>query len=928
MNGTDEIIDLDSLRRAMAENAAQPEGPARGARAELLLTGAEKLAEPLAVIEALGHQLQMYNYSSEKDKMFVPFARLLRMWDEHPEEFDAYETHSLHWVFKWMSGGMLNQPHIPLASMEKWLGEMEHRYRVAGHSERAVRMSEFYVADHVGDEERATRAYEAWLAADRDEMADCHACELNGQGARQSDLRDDERALELWRPVLEGEHTCAHEPHATLAASLLPLLRLGRPEEARAHHLRGYRLVRQMESMRGAFASHVEFCALTGNEARAIELLTERPAYFTDSGNPDGLMDFLAVTALVMDRLVELGLGEQSVPGPSGRAWTAAELAVHARGEAQALASRFDERNGTDRVGRRVRERMDQRPLLDRLPLGVRVVRQARPVPAVAAPAEQPADASALVAEARRLSAEQGGPDAGLAWERAARAAETEGLELTVHDRAEVADYGAMGSSDGGVEEFARAAELYEASGDPEEARAARARGAYALSRAGRTDEALTAVREPYEQVLAALPGLDATTARPAAAVLACRARILLQAHSENAENAKDAEDAKDAENAKDAEDAEIGAAEACVHQLLALVEPFTDVPRLASQAAAARSMLGDIALHRGDTEAATELYERATAEHVATGRPWLAVDGEVRLAGLARDREDAPAAERALRAALEHGAGYLEPVGAAQLHLQLADVLAATGQFASASDHALEATHWADEAGGSAGLGAWARFQLGGHLLRAERTAEAAEVLESALLDLSADDHGDGTIVQAHWWLGDCARALGEHVQAAQAWLRAAEIAQHWPEQRDHAMLANLAADALDRAGRPEEADRAYVRAGDLWASLGQVSAVVRCLRARAWLDSASADDERELMGAAIRAGEDALPSSDGDVRLSVLSDLGHTHRQFAELLERRGESADTAAHLESASVAFGDAGDEERRAEAEEALVALRAR
>ncbi|XIG74915.1 hypothetical protein C1N81_17085 [Streptomyces sp. SGAir0957] len=103
-----ETMDLDALRRAMAENAAEPEGPARGARAERLLAEAEKLGVPLGVVEALGHQLQMYNYSSEKDKMFVPFARLLRMWDERPEDFDAYETHSLHWVFKWMSGGMLN----------------------------------------------------------------------------------------------------------------------------------------------------------------------------------------------------------------------------------------------------------------------------------------------------------------------------------------------------------------------------------------------------------------------------------------------------------------------------------------------------------------------------------------------------------------------------------------------------------------------------------------------------------------------------------------------------------------------------------------------------------------------------------------------------------------------------------------------------
>lgn len=307
---------FDALRRAMAENAEEPEGPARNARAEQLLAEAEKLNIPLAVVEALGHQLKVYNYSSEKAKMFVPFARLLRMWDERPEDFDAYETHSLHWVFKWMTAGMLDQPHIPLAAVEKWLGEMEHRYRLAGHSERAVRSAEYSVAAHVGDLERAGRAYVAWLAADRDGMADCHACELHEQGWWQAQRGRDEEALDLWAPVLDGEFSCAHEPHAALASSLMPLLRLGRLDEARANHLRGFRLVRSMESMRSAYADHVEFCALSGNEARALELLAERPAYFTDDGHPRSRLDFMAVVALLMDRLVELGPPDRPVPGP------------------------------------------------------------------------------------------------------------------------------------------------------------------------------------------------------------------------------------------------------------------------------------------------------------------------------------------------------------------------------------------------------------------------------------------------------------------------------------------------------------------------------------------------------------------------------------------------------------------------------------
>lgn len=883
-------MDFEALRRAMAENYEQPEGPARNARAEQLLIEAEKLNIPLAVIEALGHQLKVYNYSSEKDKMFVPFARLLRMWDERPEDFDEYEVHSLHWVFKWMSAGMLSQPHVPLASIEKWLGEMEHRYRLAGHSERAVRSAEFSVAAHVGDMARAERAYAAWLAADRDTMADCHACELHGQGWWQAQRGEDVHALELWQPVLEGEYTCAHEPHTALASSLLPLLRLGRLDEARAHHLRGFRLVRPMESMRGAYADHVEFCALTGNEARGLELLAERPAYFTDSGEPRSKLDFMSVVALLMDRVTELGRGDQPVSGPAGRTWTARELAAHARGEALSLAARFDERNGTAYVGALARERMSRQPLVDRLPLGVRartMTVPVRPAPARTA-ADTPAaaasagpDLSALLAEARRLSAALH-PESVAAWAAVAEAAGDE--ELAPRDRAEMTDHRAMGLGPEGVELFARAAELYTEAGDPGEAMAARARGAYVLALSGRTDKALAAVSEPYERVLALLAD-GGTGVQQAASVLVGRARILLQRVQEAAE-----EDERGLSGDEGAE--AFAAAESAVRELLALTEPHTgDDLLVASRAAEAHAMLGELAAHAGDVERATELLTRASEAFVAAGLPWFAVEYEARLTGMARHLGDAEAAERAARAALEHGGPYLEAMGHAQLHLQLAEVLGATGQFGPAVEHALEAAYWADEGGEGATLGAWARHQLGGFLVAQGRWAQAAEVLESALPELAAETHGDGALVQTRWWLGDCLTELGEHREAAEHWLQAAEIARHWPEQRDHAMLAHLAAEALGNAGLPDQAERAYERAGDLWQSLGNVHGLVRSLRARAWLaareEGSGPDAARELMTAAVRECEAAVPEDD-DARDRLVAELADTHRQFGDLIAR----------------------------------------
>ncbi|WP_371545504.1 tetratricopeptide repeat protein [Streptomyces sp. NBC_00554] len=931
MSGIDGITDFDALRQAMADNYDQPEGPARNARAEQLLTAAEKLGIPLAVIEALGHQLKVYNYSSEKDKMFVPFARLLRMWDERPEDFDEYEIHSLHWVFKWMSAGMLDQPHIPLASIQKWLGEMEHRYRLAGRSERAVRSAEFSVAAHLGDLDRAERAYAAWLAADRDTMADCHACELHGQGWWRAQRGSDAEALELWGPVLEGEYSCAHEPHTVLASSLVPLLRLGRVDEARAHHLRGFRLVRAMESMRGAYADHVEFCALSGNEARALELLAERPAYFTDSGDPRSKLDFMAVVAILMDRLTSLGLGDQTVPGPAGRAWTARDLATHARGEALSLAARFDARNGTSYVSARARSRMNHSALVDRLPLGVRSSRPAptahapRP-PAVTEPATEP-DLPALLTEARRLS-DSRSPDAVEAWAAVSRAAE--GHELDARDRAEIADHAAMGLGPDGIELFRQAAELYAEADDPGEALAARARAAYVLALTGESEEALTAVSELYERVLA-LFAEGGTGVSQTASVLVGRARVLM--HRVDGDADAD-ESAGTAESAGTPDGDVVGAAEAAARELLALAEPHVGDVRLASRAAEAHAMLGELAARSGDAEQAAELLGRAVETYVSAGLPWFAVEHEARLAGIALHLGDAEAAERAARAALEHGALHMEAPGHAQLHLQLAEILGGTGQFGPAAQHALEAAHWADEAGQSATLGAWARHQLGGFLVRQGRWAEAAEILESALPDLTTDMHGDGAIVQTQWWLGDCLTELGDHREAAERWLQAADIARHWSEQRDHAMLAHLAAEALGHAGLPAQADQAYARAGDLWRELGNVHGLVRSLRARAWAAArteAGLDGARELMAAAVRECEVAIqdvpvafdsPEDEG-VQLRLVAELGHTYRQFGDLVARsvpddaeeasaRASYEEALAHVTQAISVFAALGDE----------------
>ncbi|MEV0259129.1 hypothetical protein AB0H82_33340 [Streptomyces sp. NPDC050732] len=360
---------LADIRRLDAE----PYGRARDARAEALADEAEATGDRPLLVAALSLLVHSYSFGGECARTSGPFTRLLRMYDEDPADFGEDDVRRLHWMFKWVVTDARRRPDVPLAEVEEWLDRMRHRYRAAGYSERAVHGAEFRLARQLGDTGRATRAYAAWTAAARDAMADCLACEYATEGLRQLDRGDDRAALEGWEPVLGGTHSCHREPHETLARSLLPLVRVGRTDQARAHHLRGYRMVRSDEACGPVVALHMEFCALTGNEPHGLRILAEQSRRWAETGDPSAHVEWLVGAALLLRRLVELGRGDSPVPGPLGGAWTAASLLDHARDTALDLAGRFDRRNGTTAVSERARARMAARPLLDTpLPLGLR----------------------------------------------------------------------------------------------------------------------------------------------------------------------------------------------------------------------------------------------------------------------------------------------------------------------------------------------------------------------------------------------------------------------------------------------------------------------------------------------------------------------------------------------------------------------------
>lgn len=410
----------DELFEALQENDLRPYGRTRTVTAEELVDAAEQFDDTKLLVHALLELQEAYTYGSEPRKSPVAFARLLNLFDEQPDVFDERLRHLLFWRFKWVANALRALPEVPLTGMRQWLTEMRDRYEKAGLPLQPYYGQAYQLAAHIGED--TTLAYELWAGRTRTRLSDCDACEICERALYHLRAGDDGRALATWEPVLNGKESCQEEPARSVSHALLPLLRTGRSDRARELHLSGYRACRRNPSMASEVGRHLEFCALTGNEARGLELLAENRTLFDEVDSPLDRLDFLTGAEVLLRRIDTLGHGDLPAAGWAGRAWTVTGLCAEVRDRADDLAGRFDTRNGTTTHSDRRTARLERAPLMDALELTLRAralddVAPAVPAPAPAARAAEPEALPELVLRARELD-EQGHPEAQKIWSR------------------------------------------------------------------------------------------------------------------------------------------------------------------------------------------------------------------------------------------------------------------------------------------------------------------------------------------------------------------------------------------------------------------------------------------------------------------------------------------------------------------------------
>jgi hypothetical protein len=885
-----------------------PYGPGKTALIEQVMAHADAQNLTELAFAARMEATPAYVYGGEPVRSFATFAWCLAEFDRNPTAYERYYR-LLLWHFKHMVSALTRFPEIPLERTYAVLDDMQRRWQETGHSLHAVYAYRHAVAAHIGDVEAAEAYYEQWCAAPRDDLSDCVGCDPTSKAWWLSQRGRDEQAVALADPVLSGELTCSEQPQSMLTTLMVPYLRTGRLEQARDAHRRAYRLHRSRLADLAEIAQHIEFCARTGNEARALEIVERHLGWLDRAPSPWAAMRFAAAASLALRRAqerqpdAELTVYRPAHADRPAATVAAASLAAELANQATELAERFDRRNGTNHVGTFIREILNAEPWIDYLPLSATAARvhdRSTTAPsrrttglAVTTPAATPDAAvlpdttgspkTATPEDTAPVVPETSGPDELLdlieAHQEANREREAEAAlaafaarygdrELTARQRARLTEARVNHRHDdieAAVRLLREAARDYAVAGDPEGEHRCLARAAAARCWNGDRDDELPALVEATEWLLA--------HGSPKARVAAANRLAIVHHHARRPEEAL---------------------------AVLDRVSDSLDAAPLAVRARHGVIRLTVLAgLQRGD-----DILQTGPAAIALTEAAGLPEDGAQAHAVLAA----------ALRATghLTEAADHLAAAAAlvtdeqhrVRLRLARAELLAQTDRAAEVLDELVErvadATARADQPGA-----AHARFHLAIAYLNTDRLLDAAETAEEELawrlrhpeeaeefggapavrdllaviyerlgqpteavnqLDAIADDVADNplAVAQLRQRAGEILAAADHDDQAAARFLAAADICAEIDQPLAEQYNRRRGAMSLRWAGRLDEAVAALARADAVAATLPDDDETIRWERARLDYDAArilwAAHRPTEAAARAARAAEASL--------------------------------------------------------------------
>jgi hypothetical protein len=352
-------VDLETRIGTLLEEADQlEEGPAKLATLEEAVRLADQQQHLELGDSIRGSLIRTATFSGFPEKALVAFSWRLAQSERDPQRFPEDE---LLCEYKWITDSLTGFPQITRRQIEEMLADMTRRYQRSSSSLRPIHKLRCQIAMAMCEPALARKHHREWEKTPRDWNTDCPACEQNHRVRFHAFIGKKEEAIDLAGPILRGTLRCAEVPHATYALVLLPLVHLGRIEEAMNYHQKGYPLIHTHRKFLDEVSCHLLFLTLTQNLPEAVHLFEKHLLWAFQTRDLYWRWNFYLAAHFLLYRLGEsdtktlkLRLPESLPVYQEGGRYEVGELLGWVEGECRDLAKQFDARNGNDGFTRRL----------------------------------------------------------------------------------------------------------------------------------------------------------------------------------------------------------------------------------------------------------------------------------------------------------------------------------------------------------------------------------------------------------------------------------------------------------------------------------------------------------------------------------------------------------------------------------------------